>query len=116
MDWIFFRTFVRYAYLPPNNQNYSFEQICENELPYKYITYMKDKFSSKIINEDYKISKLLDKLANYKVDILFLQEINDNIIQNISRQSKTYRIASRKGISSAILISWQAYHHICGKD
>ena len=116
MDWIFFRTFVRYAYLPENKQRYSFDSICENELPYKYITYMKEKFESKIINEDYKISKLLEKLTNYKVDILFLQEINDKIIEKISLKSKVYRIASRKGISSAILISWKAYHHICGKD
>ena len=58
MDWIYYRTFVRYAF-SLNGPLRTFEQILQTELAYEYENYMLKKFESKIINEGYKIKKLL---------------------------------------------------------
>ena len=44
---------------------------------------MSEKFQSKIINQKYKIEKMLRRLKKFDVDIFFLQDIDKNIISYI---------------------------------
>ena len=62
MDWIHFRTFVVYAY---RDEELSFDQILAQKVVTKYLLFMKEKFQSKVINEKYKIEKLLRRLNKF---------------------------------------------------
>lgn len=66
---------------------------------------MAEKFQSKVINEKYKIEKLLRRLKKFELDIFFLQDINEKILAYIEKKTSNFRIVRCNLSKSAILIS-----------
>lgn len=48
---------------------------------------MSEKFQLKIINEKYKIQKMIRRLKKFEVDIFFLQDIDEKIIRYIEKKT-----------------------------
>lgn len=111
MDWIHYRTFVVYSY---RDEKLSFDEIVTNRVATRYLLYMKEKFQSKVINDKYKIEKLLRRLTKFELDIFFLQDIDQKILSYIEKKTNSYRIVRCQLSKSAILISLKAIREIVG--
>lgn len=61
--------------------------MLEKHVCRKYQKFMSEKFQLKIINEKYKIQKMIRRLKKFEVDIFFLQDIDEKIIRYIEKKT-----------------------------
>lgn len=93
-----------------------FIEIVESQTSQKYRQFLQTELSKTVIDEKYKLKKLLVYLEESETDIIFLQNFDKQKLSQVTKSTDKYRIACEQGFESVILISWKWFANIWPDD